>query len=252
VQKTYTAECKREAVRLAQTSGKAIAHVARELGISDSSIHQWRKELTEHGPEAFPGSGHQTAQEEEVRRDPPRTRDCQTGARHSKKSYQHLFARKAMRYQFIAEHRHEYPILLMCRVLEVSVSGFYAWLKRPPSRHSREDAELAEQVKTVFQANRRVYGSPRVHAELHAQGIRCARKRVARLMRAQELFARCPRHRTVTTKSEPDVQVGPNLLQRDFTASQPNTKWVADTTYIWTVEAWLYLAVVLDLFRAWW
>src|SRR5215471_10904242 len=152
VQKTSTSEFKREAVRLAQTSGKAIAHVARELGISDSSIHQWRKELTEHGPEAFPGSGHQTAQEEEVRRDPPRTRDCQTGARHSKKSYQHLFARKAMRYQFIAEHRHEYPILLMCRVLAVSGSGYYAWCKRLPSRHNREDAELAEHVKTVFQA----------------------------------------------------------------------------------------------------
>jgi|SRR6266581_6391568 len=76
-----------------------------------------------------------------------------------KKSHQHLFARKAMRYQFIAQHRQEYPITLMCRVLEVSVSGYYAWSKRPPSRHSREDAQLAEQVKTVFQANRRVYGT---------------------------------------------------------------------------------------------
>jgi putative transposase len=153
-----------------------------------------------------------------------------------------------MRYQFIAGHRQEYSITLMCRVLEVSVSGFSAWLKRPPSQHSREDAELAEQVKTIFQANRRVYGSPRVHAELKAQGIKCAPKRVARLMREQELFAQRPRHRTVTTHSEPGAQVAPNLLQRDFTASQPNTKWVADTTYIWTAEGWLYLAVVLDLF----
>jgi transposase InsO family protein len=153
-----------------------------------------------------------------------------------------------MRYQVIADHRHEYPIMLMCRVLSVSVSGFYAWLKRPPSRHSREDAQLAEHVKTAFQANRCVYGSPRVHAELQAQGIRCARKRVARLMREQGLFAQRPRHRTVTTQSEPDAQVAPNLLQRDFTAEQPNIKWVADTTYIWTAEGWLYLAVVLDLF----
>jgi transposase InsO family protein len=153
-----------------------------------------------------------------------------------------------MRYQFIAEHRHEYAMTLMCRVLEVSVSGYYAWCKRPASHHSREDAQLAEQVRTVFQANRRVYGSPRVHAELQAQGIKCARKRVARLMREQELFAQRPRHRTVTTKSEPDAQVAPNLLQRDFSANQPNTKWVADTTYIWTSEGWLYLAIVLDLF----
>src|SRR6266568_3281744 len=84
----------------------------------------------------------------------------------------------------------------------------------------------------AFQANRRVYGSPRIHAEL----------------RAQELFAQRPRHRTITTKSEPGAQVAPNLLQRDFRADEPNTKWVADTTYIWTTEGWLYLAVVLDLF----
>jgi putative transposase len=153
-----------------------------------------------------------------------------------------------MRYQFIAQHKREYSITLMCRVLEVSVSGYYAWSKRPPSQHSREDAQLAEQVKIAFQANRRVYGSPRVHAELKAQGITCARKRVARLMREQGLFAQRPRHRTITTQSEPGAQVAPNLLHRDFSADEPNTKWVADTTYIWTAEGWLYLAVVLDLF----
>lgn len=153
-----------------------------------------------------------------------------------------------MRYQFIAEHRQEYPITTMCRVLEVSVSGYYAWCKREPSEHARSDAQLAQQVKTAFQANRGVYGSPRVHAELHAQGIACARKRVARLMREQGLFAKRPGHRTITTHSEPDAHVAPNLLRRDFSADEPNTKWVADTTYIWTAEGWLFLAVVLDLF----
>ena len=153
-----------------------------------------------------------------------------------------------MKYQFIAAYRHEYPITTMCRVLEVSVSGYYAWSKRPSSQRSREDAQLAEQVKITFQSNRGVYGSPRVHAELQAQGIRCARKRVARLMREQEVFARRPRHRTITTQSEPSAQVAPNLLERDFSADEPNTKWVADTTYIWTAQGWLYLAVVLDLF----
>ena len=153
-----------------------------------------------------------------------------------------------MKYQFIAEYQQEYPITTLCRVLEVSVSGYYAWRKRAPSQHSREDAQLAEKVKTAFQDNRCVYGSPRVHAELYAQGLHCARKRVARLMREQGLFAKRPRHRTVTTTSEPGAQVAPNLLQRDFSADRPNTKWVADTTYIWTAEGWLYLAVVLDLF----
>jgi putative transposase len=153
-----------------------------------------------------------------------------------------------MSYQFIAQHRHAYPITVMCRVLEVSVSGYYAWCKRPPSQHSREDARLAEQVKIAFQANREVYGSPRVHAELQAEGISCGRKRVARLMREQGLTARKVRHRTITTHSDPGACVAPNLLGRDFHADEPDTKWVADTTYIWTAEGWLYLAVVLDLF----
>ena len=134
----------------------------------------------------------------------------------------------------MSEHQRDYPVTTMCRALEVSVSGYYAWRKREPSQHSREDAKLGQQVKAAFQASRQVYGSPRIHAELKALGVACARKRVARLMREQGLSAKPPRHRTVTTKSEPDALVAPNLLQRDFSADQPNTKWVADTTYIWT------------------
>lgn len=148
----------------------------------------------------------------------------------------------------IEAYREEYPVSVLCETLEVSPSGYYAWRTRPISQHMREDARIAEQVKAAFHANRQVYGSPRIHAELHAQGTRCGQKRVARLMRAQGLTAQRPRHRTITTHSDPEAGAAPNLLQRDFKADQPNTKWVADTTYIWTTEGWLYLAVVLDLF----
>ena len=136
---------------------------------------------------------------------------------------------------------------VMCCALEVSVSGFYAWRKRQPSQRSREDAELAGKIKTAFQSNRCVYGSPRIHAELHAQGWNCARKRVARLMQELDLVAKRPRHPTVTTKREEGAKVTPNLLQQDFHADQPTQKWTTDTTSIWTQEGWLYLAVVLDL-----
>ena len=162
VQKTYTAEFKREAVQLVQTSGKPIAQVARDLGISDTSIHQWRKELTEHGPEAFPGSGHQPAQEEEIRR-LKRELDIVKQERDILKKAIGIFSRpQPCAYQFMAESQQESPITTMCRVLEVSVSGYYAWRKRAPSQHRREDAQLAEKVKMAFQANRCVYGSPRV------------------------------------------------------------------------------------------
>jgi putative transposase len=139
-------------------------------------------------------------------------------------------------------------VSLHCETLNVSVSGYYAWRKRPMSQHQREDGQLAERIQAAYYANRGVYGSPRVHAELHAQGITCTRKRVARLMREQGLAARRPRHRTITTRSDPSARVAPNRLDRDFTATHPNEKWTGDITAIWTYEGWLYLTAVLDLF----
>ena len=102
------------------------------------------------------------------------------------------------------------------------------------SQHQREDGQLAERIQAPYQANRGVYGSPRIHAELHAQGIRCARKRVAPLMREGELAARRPRHRTITTRSDLSARVAPNRLDRDFTARRPKEKWTGDITAIWT------------------
>jgi putative transposase len=107
---------------------------------------------------------------------------------------------------------------------------------------------VGERIVQLYHANRQVYGSPSIHAALHAEGKRCGRKRVARLMRAGGLSATMPRHRTRTTDSRHEHPVAPNLLERDFTADAPNTRWVADITAIWTMEGWLYLAVVLDIF----
>src|SRR5258708_39663275 len=138
-----------------------------------------------------------------------------------------------MKYQFITHHRHEYPVTIMCRVLEESVSGYYAWSKRPPSQHSREDAQLAEHVKTVFQTNRRVDGSPRVHAELQAQGMHCARKRVARLMREQGLFAQHPPHRTITTKNDPARQWLPTCFSVTSVPVHPPPKsWPRPRSFV--------------------
>jgi putative transposase len=153
-----------------------------------------------------------------------------------------------VRYRFIEDHRQEYPVSLLCETLGVSISGYYAWRKRPMSQHQREDGQLAEQIQAAYHANRELYGSPRVHAELQAQGITCSRKRVARLMRELELTARRSRHRTKTTRSDPSAQFAPNRLDRDFTATRPDEKWAGDITAIWTYEGWLYLSAVLDLF----
>jgi putative transposase len=183
VQKVYTKEFKQEAVRLAQTSGKAITQIARELGISDTSIHQWRKELAENGTEAFPGKGHQTELEEEKSAAEARKRDLAAGVRDTKKSSEHLFTGKQMKYQFIEQHKQEFPVVVMCQVLGVSESGFSA------CRHHQEDAQLMQEIRQVFVAHRGRYESPRIQSELKDQGRHIARKRVARLMREAEMRA---------------------------------------------------------------
>jgi transposase InsO family protein len=152
------------------------------------------------------------------------------------------------KYQFVAAQASEYPVSVLCRVLGLARSGYYAWKHQAPSARAQRDQELSAQIRTVFVASRQSSGSPRVHAELNAQGVRCARKRVARLMRQQALVARQRRRTVRTTHSAHNQPLAPNLLERRFEAAEPNKVWVADITSRATMEGWLYLAVVLDLF----
>jgi putative transposase len=153
-----------------------------------------------------------------------------------------------MRFPFIAEHSQQYPVTLLCQALDVSVSGYYAWRDRPVSQHCREDAQLAAEIQQIFLDHRQVYGSPRIHAVLKARGMPCSRKRVVRLMQQLGLSAGRKRSRKPTTKSDPRARFAPNRLNREFAASEPNSKWVTDTKAVETAEGWLYLAVILDLF----
>ncbi len=154
-----------------------------------------------------------------------------------------------MRYGFIARHRTVWPTRAMCRVMEVSHSGFYEWLSRAPSRRQRENLRLGERIRASFEASDRTYGSPRVWRDLHDWGETCSRKRVARLMRAAGLQARRKRRRSPTDGGlRPEHGIAANTLGRQFKADAPNRKWVADFTYIWTAEGWLFVAAVLDLY----
>jgi transposase InsO family protein len=153
-----------------------------------------------------------------------------------------------MKYQFVEQHKQEFPVVVMCQVLEVSESGFYAWRKRPTCQRRREDAQLTSHIRQVFENHQERYGSPRIQVELRDQGRSLSRKRVARLMREAGLCARGKRRRMITTRREASHPVAPNILERDFTATEPNSKWVTDITYIPTTQGWLYLAVILDLY----
>jgi transposase InsO family protein len=154
-----------------------------------------------------------------------------------------------MIYPFIAAHEGEFEIKIMCRVLATSVSGYYAWRQRRPSRRMQENQALLAQIQQVHQQSRQTYGNRRVTAALRAQGVSCNRKRIARLMRTQGLRG-CDRRkrRPVTTQSNHQQPIVPNHLARNFHASQPNQTWLSDITYIDTAEGWLYLAGIEDVF----
>ena len=156
-----------------------------------------------------------------------------------------------MKFAFVREHRRLWPIRVICRVLKVSPSGFYAWRKRPPSARARRRQELLEKIRIAHQENQELYGSPRVHRALLIDGQSVSRNTVARLMRQAKIRAKS-RRRFIprTTDSAHQKPVADNKLNRDFASSSVNRKWLADITYIPTGEGWLYLAAVLDAFRA--
>jgi transposase InsO family protein len=153
-----------------------------------------------------------------------------------------------MKFQFIEDHRREFPIIRMCEVLEVSRSGYYAWRDRPPSAREMANQALYTEIKRVYTESHQTYGSPRIYQALQKEGVACSENRVARLMRAHDLQAepQAPYHST--TQRNATDPVAPNSLARNFTAERPDEKWLTDITYIPTAEGWLYLAVVLDLY----
>jgi len=136
----------------------------------------------------------------------------------------------------------------MCRVLDVSTSGYYAWRDRAPSKRAQKDAMLTEKIREIHAASRGTYGAPRVHAALQGEGIRVGKKRVARLMKATGLRGVSRRRRPSTTIREEGKRPAPDLVERDFSADRPDELWVADITYVPTWAGFLYLAVVLDAF----
>lgn len=153
-----------------------------------------------------------------------------------------------MKFALIDAEKANFPIGFMCRQLGVSRSGYYAWQGRAPSNREVEDRRLAIDVAAAFRASKGRYGSPRVHADIKAQGTPVARKRVERIMREQGLRARKTRQFKRTTQSDHSERIAPNILDRNFQQPGPNTAWVTDITYIRTGEGWLYLVAILDLF----
>jgi putative transposase len=152
-----------------------------------------------------------------------------------------------MRFSFIAKHRHVWPVSWLCAAMGVSRSGFHAWLNRPVSARAAYDEKIGAVMRQSFKDSDRTYGARRIWRDVIEEGLTCGLHRIERLMRVNGLKAR-PRRRGLPKDDGERSLIADNLLDRDFQAERPNQKWLADFTYIWTAEGWLYVAVVLDLF----
>jgi putative transposase len=153
-----------------------------------------------------------------------------------------------MRFAFIAKHRSVWPVSWLCQALDVSRSGFHAWLRRAPSARARADEELTAKVRTSFVSSSRTYGARRAWRDLLADGVSCGLHKIERVMRANALRARPRRRAFPKDAGQASSTPAANVLDRQFSAERPNQKWIADFTYIWTAEGWLYVAAVIDLF----
>jgi len=174
---------------------------------------------------------------------------CSTGERYPKKGNSHfLKVTSKNKYEFIQENSSIFEVEKMCKMFDISKSGYYVWLKKPLSENKKSNNELLEKIKNIHFDSKARYGSPRVFAELRNQGEVVNHKRVEKLMRENNLRAKMKRKFKITTDSKNNEPIAENILDRNFKANNPNEKWVSDITYINTLQGWLYLCTVIDLY----
>lgn len=253
-QKNFTKEFEKEAVRLAQTSGRTPREIAQDLGVGLSTLVRWIGRSRDQAMDAPKGSAttedmaaelKRLRRENEIlrqEREMPRTRDteaCRNCFRQGGKS---------VKFRFIDEAKEEFPAHRLCKVLGVSQSGYFAWKDRPASPRQREDMVMLAHVRSADALSHETYGSPRMTRQLQDEGFAIGRRRTARLMRENGLYAGQKRRFKRTTDSQHAFPVAPNSIDQDFSATGPNQKWGVDISSVWTREGWLYLAVVIDLF----
>ncbi|TAM98526.1 MAG: IS3 family transposase [Rhizobiaceae bacterium] len=243
----FSREFKLEAVRLVKDRGVAVAQAARDLDVHENVLRKWVRELSTDPQHAFPGRGQMKPEQQEIDRLRKEVAKLRAERDIPKKGRSLLREGSDMRFAFIAKHRNIWPVAWLCDALDVSRSGFHAWLNRSSSARSRQDEVLVTAIDRSFKSSDRTYGARRVWHDMLAEGLSCGLHRIERLMRENGLRAR-PRRRGLPKDTGERAAVSDNLLDRAFEAAAPNQKWIADFTYIWTAEGWLYVAAVVDLF----
>ncbi|MGH7593358.1 MAG: IS3 family transposase [Gemmatimonadales bacterium] len=245
----FSREYKLEAIRLVTQRGVSVAQAARDLDLHINTLRKWLQDHAADPQHAFPGEGQQRPAAAEVTRLRREVATLRMERDIPKKSRGVLCQGVDVKFGFVVKHRATWPVPVLCDALGVSRSGFYAWVRRAPSARAHRHAVVGAVVRTSFVQSDRTYGARRVWRDVLEAGHAVGRQQVERLMRAQALRAR-PRRRGLPLDrgTRPTLAPAANVLDRQFTATAPNQKWVADFTYVWTAEGWLYVAVVLDLY----
>ena len=247
--RSFTREFKLEAVRLVKERGVSVAQAARDLEVHGNMLRKWIRDFEADPQHAFPGQGQMKPEQLEIERLRREVIKLKAERDILKKAAAYFAKEIDVKFTFIAKHRGIWPAEWLCEALGVSRGGFYAWLTRPPSTRARANEELAAKVRASFLASDRTYGARRVWHDMLEDGMSCGLHRIERLMRQQALRARPRRRRLPPDTGERSINaIAPNVLDRTFQAPSANRKWVADFTYIWTAEGWLYVAAVVDLF----
>ncbi|WP_353428793.1 IS3 family transposase [Paracoccus denitrificans] len=238
-----TDEFRKDAVRIALTSGLSRRQVADDLGVGLSTLNKWVN--AHRDTDVVSSEDRELARENErLRRE---IRILKEERDIPKKSHPVLREPKAVRFRFVEEQRGAFPVDRLCRVMNVSPRGLRAFRNRPASRRQHMDMVVLAHIKEQSRLSLGSYGRPRMTEELKEVGIDVGHRRVGRLMRENGIVVERTRKFKATTDSDHTFNIAPNLLDRDFTADRPNHKWAGDISYIWTREGWLYLAVILDL-----
>ncbi|PPY46854.1 IS3 family transposase [Cronobacter sakazakii] len=241
--KRYPEEFKTEAVKQVVDRGYSVASVATRLDITTHSLYAWIKK---YGPDSSTNKEQSDAQAE-IRRLQKELKRVTDERDIFKKSRGGLRKAVRLRYAFIRDNICCWPVRLLCRVLDVHPSGFYAWLQQPHSQRHQADLRLTGQIKQFWLESGCVYGYRKIHLDLRDSGQQCGVNRVWRLMKRVGIKAQVGYRSPRARKGEASI-VSPNRLQRQFNPDAPDERWVTDITYIRTHEGWLYLAVVVDLF----
>ncbi|WP_394343938.1 IS3 family transposase [Falsirhodobacter xinxiangensis] len=241
---THSDEFKRDAVRIALTSGLTRRQVASDLGVGLSTLGKWIRAISDEA-KAPERDGDLLRENERLRKE---NRILREEREVLKKAGSVLRGSKAVKFQFIASYRGSLSCSHLCRMMGVSDRGLRAWRRRPPSHRQRRDMVILTHIRDQHRLSLGSYGRPRMTEELKELGLRVGQRRVGRSMRQNGIRIIRSRKFKRTTDSDHAFNIAPNLLQQDFVASGLNQKWAGDITYVWTREGWVYLAVIIDLY----